>query len=216
MRLLAGDLIFGMTSSQIALLAGGAGLVYALRRWRQNVVQRQAAGQAAGRGSIRPAPASSVGLNRPMAVQGSGGAPAGGNGGMKNPLSVRELTVEIQALLAEVEDTARRAAAQVDNRYRKLEQLVTEADERIKRLEALIGEAERAGQGASPAVTGGADLLNRLRQDRGAPAAAEDPAYRPIYQLADLGKSAREIAQELGRQPGEVELILALRGRARV
>jgi hypothetical protein len=69
---------------------------------------------------------------------------------------------------------------------------------------------------AANAAMGGADLVSRLRQERGAPAAAEDPAYRPIYQLADLGKTAREIAQELGRQPGEVELILALRGRSRV
>ena len=121
------------------------------------------------------------------------------------------------------------AAAQVDNRYRKLEQLVAEADEKIRRLETLMAEARQMGQpgagGRTPvpaagaagnAAMGGADLVNRLRQERGAPAAAEDPAYRPIYQLADLGKSAREIAQELGRQPGEVELILALRGRSRV
>lgn len=195
MRLLGDTLILGFTPTQIAVFATAAGLVFAIRRWRKNVVTQQRRAAAA------PAPRSAP------AERGSA-------------LNVRELTVEIQALLAEVEDTARRAAAQIDNRYRKLEQLCAEADERIRKLEALqaapvpaarpvIGTAANAG-----VATGGTDLLSRLRQERGAPVATEDPAYRPIYQLADLGRTAREIAQELGRQPGEVELILALRKRA--
>jgi hypothetical protein len=214
MRLLADGTFLGLSASQVALLGSGLALVYALKRWRRVTVARHAAGR--GRPAATPARAT-------VAASGERNAP-------RSALNVQELTVEIQALLAEVEDTARRAAAQVDNRYRKLEQLVAEADEKIRRLEALMAEARRMGQpgGAGQAVVtpaavpaanaamGGADLVSRLRQERGAPAAAEDPAYRPIYQLADLGKTAREIAQELGRQPGEVELILALRGRSRV
>jgi hypothetical protein len=213
MRLLADGTLLGLSASQVALLGSGLALVYALKRWRRVTVARNAAGR--GRGSAAPARAT-------VAASGERNAP-------RSALNVQELTVEVQALLTEVEETARRAAAQVDNRYRKLEQLVAEADEKIRRLEALMAEARRmgqpggAGQAAAPttvaaanAAMGGADLVSRLRQERGAPAAAEDPAYRPIYQLADLGKSAREIAQELGRQPGEVELILALRGRSRV
>jgi hypothetical protein len=220
MQMLAADLLWGMTPTQMALLASGAALIFALKRWRQVAVHQRAGAagarslaeraRASGR-SAETAEALAVGLNRPMAVQ------SGGGGGGRSPLSVRELTVEIQALLGEVEETARRAAAQVDNRYRKLEQLVLEADDKIQRLEALMAAAQRTGaRGDVLAATGGAELLSRLRQERGAPSAIEDPAYQPIYRLADAGRTPREIAQELGRQPGEVELILALRKRAGV
>lgn len=207
MRLLADTTFLGMTAAQVALLGSGFAIIYAVRRWRRLTVARQPSGPAPS--ARRPAPSAAI---RPELLA-SGERPSGLP--PRNALNVRELTVEIQALLTEVEDTARRAAAQVDNRYRKLEQLVVEADDKIKKLEALMGDARKVGQGDAVAAMGGADLVNRLRQERGAPAAAEDPAYRPIYQLADLGKSAREIAQELGRQPGEVELILALRNRSR-
>jgi hypothetical protein len=207
MRLLADTSLLGMTPSQVALLASGLAVVYALRRWRRLTIARHPNTSPAS--SRRPL-APPLDLSATLAT---GERPAGLP--PRNALNVRELTVEIQALLTEVEDTARRAAAQVDNRYRKLEQLVLEADDKIKKLEALMGQARNVGHGDAVAAIGGADLVNRLRQERGAPSPAEDPAYRPIYQLADLGKSARDIAQELGRQPGEVELILALRNRSR-
>ena len=141
-----------------------------------------------------------------------------------NPLSTAELTAEMSALLAELEETTRRVAAQMSNRRTALELLVKEADEKIRQLEALTrgapgGSALAARAPGSSAEVGAADpaqTLSRLRQQRVAPVAAEDPAYRPIYQLADQGRNSREIAQTLGRQPGEVELILALRGRERV
>jgi hypothetical protein len=141
-----------------------------------------------------------------------------------NPLSVREVNGEIQALLADLEETSRRLTAQLDNRYTRLEQLLAEADERIRRLESLTSPDRAAASPqlspaaadvpAQAAVTEAQRTLSRLRQERGAPPATEDPAYAPIYALADRGKSSREIAQELGRQPGEIELILALRQRA--
>ncbi len=41
---------------------------------------------------------------------------------------------------------------------------------------------------------------------------ALDPRHAEIYVLADQGRSSREIAHQLRRPDGEVELILALRG----
>ena len=67
---------------------------------------------------------------------------------------------------------------------------------------------------ATAVVSDAQQMLQRLRAERGAPAPADDPAYAPVYLLADQGKSPREIAKELNRQPGEIELILALRTRA--
>ncbi len=189
--------IYGLKPATVAVLLSGVALVFAVRRWRMVVVQKR-------RGAV-------MGTKSPdrvteRATMGSG-------------LNVREVTSQIQSLLAEVEDTARRVAAQIDNRRRALEQLIAEADEKIRKLEALargdVGGAENVGTVGNVSREA-AQTLSRLRQERGAPPANEDPAYVPIYQLADQGKNAREIGQALGRQPGEIELILALRGRQRV
>jgi hypothetical protein len=227
MLLLLAEGILGLSEGKIALLISGIAIVFAVKRWRKLTVKNRSRAESAG-------------------------VDEGRRAGTGNSLNVREVATELSALLAELEETARRVAAQMDNRRTGLEVLLKEADEKIKRLEGLVRAApeqrgeqrtegrvpvkaerspervvERAVENRSAGNVGGggatsgaahdaAVTLNRLRAERGAPVASEDPAYRPIYQLADLGKSAREIAQELGRQPGEVELILALRGRQRV
>jgi hypothetical protein len=40
-----------------------------------------------------------------------------------------------------------------------------------------------------------------------------DPRHAEVYELADGGQSAQDIARQTGRPRGEIELILALRGR---
>jgi hypothetical protein len=210
----------GLSEAQIALLISGAALIFALRRWRRGVLRKNESEARVERQVD----------HHPMEIR-DGRA-------QHSALSVREMTAELSALLADLEETSRRVAAQIENRRTGLELLLKEADEKIKRLEALTRAAGSSGGtsvgqgvvparaetverkpqviGASSAMRDAAATLSRLRAERGAPTAAEDPAYRPIYVMADQGKTAREIAQELGRQPGEVELILALRGRARV
>lgn len=180
------DGIYGLTPVHLALFISGVALIYAVRRWRQNTVAKL--------NSI----ASPSSLDTRPTV---------------NPLSVRQVAAEIQALLADLEETSRRLTAQLDNRYTRLEQLLAEADEKIKQLEQLTNAPPTTLPDSQPMLTDAQRTLSRLRQERGAPPAREDPAYQPIYTLADRGKSSREIAQELGRQPGEIELILALRQR---
>jgi hypothetical protein len=131
-----------------------------------------------------------------------------GGGGTTNAATARDvmqMAQELNSLLVELQETSRRIAAQIDNRYSKLDAMLAEADERIRRLEQLNGP-------------GGADAPAMAAANRAAPPPASllDPKYKPIYELADKGKSPREIAQELGTQPGEVELILNLRGSQRV
>ena len=195
MHLLANNFL-GLSEVQIALLISGVALIYGIRRWRRNTVAKN-------------------GTN----ASGSSGRRAAGTlaaaGPAENPLNVREVAMEVQALLADLEETSRRLTAQLDNRYTRLEQLLAEADDKIRRLEELT---QAAGPSAAPAtpvcepvLTDAQRTLARLRTERGAPPAEQDPAYQPIYSLADGGKSPREIAQQLGRQPGEIELILALR-----
>lgn len=183
------------TPDQVILLVAGAALVFAIRRWRQIVVQKQ------GGRSATTLPAA------------GGGVTAG-----KPALNVREVSMELQALLADLEETSRRLTAQLDNRYTRMEQLLEEADTKIRKLEALSSAPATAPAPGGPAprvtpsvVNEAERMLQRLRLERGAPAPTDDPAYAPIYSLADRGKSPREIAQELGRHTGEIELILALR-----
>lgn len=185
--------LYGLNEVQIALLLSGVALIYALRRWRKNTVARSNA------------------VSSPPAA-----------GEPRNPLSTREVATEVQALLADLEETSRRLTAQLDNRYTRLEQLLAEADEKIRKLQELTptAPAPTSSQPApatplpQPVVIDAQRTLVRLRTERGAPPAEQDPAYQPIYTLADGGKTSREIAQQLGRQPGEIELILALRQRA--
>jgi DNA-binding NarL/FixJ family response regulator len=43
--------------------------------------------------------------------------------------------------------------------------------------------------------------------------ASIDPQHEAVYALADQGKATAEIARQLNRPNGEIELILALRAR---
>ncbi len=201
------DGVLGLSQVQLALMGSLAAMIYAVTRWRRNAVDK-----------------SRMRASGTQAAKGAGGEAGRASLAAANPLSMRELTTEIQALLSDLEETARRLTAQLDNRYMRLEQLLAEADEKIRRLEGANGTSGIAGNmtlpvprkpavDAAPVLTEAQRALARLRQERGAPPAAQDPAYQPIYGLADRGKSSREIAQELGRQPGEIELILALRKR---
>ncbi|HON68184.1 MAG TPA: hypothetical protein PLS23_16985, partial [Phycisphaerae bacterium] len=65
-------------------------------------------------------------------------------------------------------------------------------------------------------------VLNRLARELGerVPDAAadgdeNDSRYGIVYELADAGFSCVEIAKDLGKTPGEIELILNLRRTAR-
>ncbi|HEV8378422.1 MAG TPA: hypothetical protein VGP99_06195 [Tepidisphaeraceae bacterium] len=108
----------------------------------------------------------------------------------------RSVEREMSNLLVELSEMARQITGQLDTRAAKLEVLMQEADKKIaelKRLETLHHEPE----------------IKPL-EARSAPLPA-DARYSAIYSLADAGHSVQEIAQQLDRPRGEVELILALR-----
>lgn len=120
---------------------------------------------------------------------------------------IRQMAVQLNELMVDMQDTTRRLSAQIDNRTSKLNALLEEADEKIARLERLQRDL---GRTADPAPT------SRLAAATNLPPQPDpvDPRHRRIYDLADRGHTTREIAQELGAPPGEIELILNLRGRA--
>jgi hypothetical protein len=119
----------------------------------------------------------------------------------------RAVERQMSDLLVELSEMARKVSAQLDTRSRKLELLIHDADEKIAELKRLTEE-----QAMPPR------LERRAREPEGPPptGAGKDEAmidarYSAIYDLADQGRSPQEIAHELDRPQGEVELILALR-----
>ena len=126
----------------------------------------------------------------------------------------RAVERDVSNLLVELSEMTRQMTAQIETRAARLEALVHEADEKIALLRSLAGSA---GAGPSPhGVLLEAKLLEsdavtmRPAED---PVPAVDPRHAEVYDLADGGQSAQDIARQTGRPRGEVELILALRGR---
>lgn len=95
---------------------------------------------------------------------------------------------DMQVLLVELEEYARKMNAQIDTKTAKLEILLQQADKRVEQLRQLINAAD-------PSVV----------------TETVDPRHKKIYDLADQGRSSHQIAQSINRNVGEVELILALR-----
>jgi DNA-binding NarL/FixJ family response regulator len=111
----------------------------------------------------------------------------------------RSVERQMQNLLVELNDMARQMSAQLDTRAAKLEQLIADADDRLARLQSAT-----RGAPEEPAPT----MRLTGTEDR---AAEIDPRHADVYRLADAGRSPTEIAQQLNRPRGEIELILALR-----
>lgn len=108
----------------------------------------------------------------------------------------RDVEKQMTELLVELEQMARQMTAQLDTRAARLEMLIKEADEKIRML--------RAGNAALDATTSPPARSSEVLS-------LPDPRHAEVYRLADQGLSASEIARQLGRPYGEIELILALR-----
>lgn len=114
---------------------------------------------------------------------------------------------DIQELIVQLQEFSREVSAQIDARFAKLEIAIRSADERIATLEKLKGAVERRPT-INALVSDEPDLQTRTGR-----AEVADPRRQLIYRLADSGRSAVQIAQETGQAPGEIELILGLRGK---
>jgi hypothetical protein len=115
--------------------------------------------------------------------------------------SQRAVEREMSNLLVELSEMARQITGQLDTRAAKLELLIKEADEKIARLGASTG---------APSPSPYAMTAEKPRVEP-EPQVQTDPAHAEVYSLADQGRSPREIAAQLSRPDGEIELILALR-----
>ena len=92
-------------------------------------------------------------------------------------------------------------------KFAKLDVLIRDADDRIQRLERLTIQAGRPGVDVT--VDDDGSHTDLAPTDGNGDGLTDE--QRKIYGLADAGRTAFEIAQQTGQNPGEVELILALR-----
>ena len=123
---------------------------------------------------------------------------------LKNQQAMRG---DLEHLMVEIEQLARRLGSQLDAKTIALENLINEADRKIQTLQRLNANGappsnpDKAPPAMDPAViprqTG-----EQVQQDRLAQA---------VYELADRGAEPVEIARQLNEGVGKVELILALR-----
>jgi hypothetical protein len=121
----------------------------------------------------------------------------------------RSVEQQMQNVLVEMSEMARQISAQLDTRTAKLEALIREADEKI----AALGNASSPAPAPtpSPSKPRPMPLATELPISTSADQPILDPGHALVYALADKGRTSKEIAQELNRPSGEIELILALR-----
>lgn len=112
----------------------------------------------------------------------------------------RAVEREMSNVLVELSEMARQITAQLDTRAARLESLIQDADRKIAQLQR---------QSTSPSGSA-------LPPPAIAPTPVMDERYQAIYDLADQGLDARQIAGKLDRPRGEIELILALREKIAV
>lgn len=105
----------------------------------------------------------------------------------------QRLRRDLENLIVELQELSREISAQIDTRFAKLEAAMRDADRRIAVLNRLARQlAEHKGE-------------------RPPEPEDHDARHAVVYELADAGLSPVEIAKDLGKTPGEVELILKLR-----
>jgi hypothetical protein len=132
----------------------------------------------------------------------------------------REVEQQMSNLLVELSTMARQITGQLDTRATRLELLIKEADEKIAALEIaseklqFTAENNKSTPLQEVVASDEAAALQTFPPEPPSlslPAPATERRYAEIYDLADEGKRANEIARLLDRPTGEVELILALR-----
>lgn len=115
-----------------------------------------------------------------------------------------EATRDLEKVMLELDELSRQIHGRLDTKLAKLEAVLGDADRRIDKLSRLIRAAEGA---ATLELT----LDRQEPHDPPSTAPDDDSRHAAVYRLADSGRSAVQIAQEVGKPRGEVDLILALR-----
>jgi len=120
----------------------------------------------------------------------------------------RGMRGDLEQVMVEVEQLARRFSAQLDAKSMHLSKLIEQADERIAELKRLEGETPPP----PPPPDMEAEPSQPQPRDPLEPE-SESELAQSVYRLADAGNDPIEIARSLNEHVGKIELILALRER---
>ncbi|HKQ47636.1 MAG TPA: hypothetical protein VJZ71_06180 [Phycisphaerae bacterium] len=125
---------------------------------------------------------------------------------------------ELATLVKQLDDLSRQVEGRLEARVAALEQSIHNADQRIAVLRTLLVAAQSAGvqieSGRVEKNPASSSLKPQVEDSTRRASSLLDPRTRRIYELADAGRTAPQIAQELQQRIGEVELILNLRETA--
>jgi hypothetical protein len=124
----------------------------------------------------------------------------------------RQIERDMGQLMVEMLDTARQMTAQLDTRAARLEVLMKEADQKLAALKAATSPLPSIAVEV-PITANPPAPISEPRPPVAKLETPPDPRHADVYQMADQGNSPNEIARQLNRPHGEVELILALRSR---
>ena len=139
----------------------------------------------------------------------------------------RNVERQMSNLLVELSEMSRQITAQLDTRATKLALMIDDADEKAALLQRMLDDCRAALAAVPLPPATPASPPTAPPPPRPAEPAAEDAVFAPslaladasdarhqqVYALADQGRSASDIARQIDRPHGEVELILALRPR---
>lgn len=117
----------------------------------------------------------------------------------------------LEQLMVEIEQMAKRLAAQLDAKAMHLEKLLEEADAKARELQQLSRPTEAPIRPAAAVRQAVAQHAHTAPLIDGDSTDSSDPLAATIYELADAGLDAASIAKQLDEHVGKVELILALR-----
>jgi hypothetical protein len=117
----------------------------------------------------------------------------------------QKATRDLEEVMLELDQLSRDIHGRIDTKLARLEALIHEADQRITKLSPPASTVK-----SKPALEITLDQEDPFEPQPILPPARED-SHSAIYGLADRGLSPGQIAQDLNRLSGEVELILALR-----
>lgn len=122
---------------------------------------------------------------------------------------------QIGELMAELAGLSRQINGQLDTRMARLEILLAQADRAIEKMSGEAVASTQIDKLERPTpLTAAAEQRNHEKK----PAPAERVNHvtaleKKIVEMAERGVAVRQISQEMGRPAGEIELILALKGR---
>lgn len=115
---------------------------------------------------------------------------------------------DLAKLVKQLDELSKEVEGRLDAKCAALEQSIHNADQRIAALRTLLAAAQSAGVQLQSANCPTSPSPQPPAHSSG------DSRARRIYELADEGRTAMQIAQDLKQRIGEVELILNLRGAA--